>query len=109
MKRSSGGIYLKANLPQYEVAHKYGSYDGYVHDYGIIYGKNTYLLGVFTKDIENASDLIANIGKQVVECAETEDSTVEETNTVNDVETNQTNAINETNETKIEGANVTSE
>ena len=40
MKISSGGEYLKANLPQYEVAHKYGSYDGYVHDYGIIYGQN---------------------------------------------------------------------
>lgn len=76
MKKSSEGIYLKANLPQYEVAHKYGSYDGYVHDYGIIYGKNTYLVGVFTKDIEDASDLIADIGKQVVECAETEEESM---------------------------------
>ena len=74
MKISSGGEYLKANLPKYEVAHKYGSYDGYVHDYGIIYGQNTYLIGVFTKDIANASDLIADIGEQVVNCVETEKS-----------------------------------
>ena len=57
MKLSSDGEYLKANLPQYEVAHKYGSYDGYVHDYGIIYGQNTYLIGVFTKGIANGNDL----------------------------------------------------
>ena len=74
MKISSGGEYLKANLPQYEVAHKYGSYDGYVHDYGIIYGQNTYLIGVFTNGVTNASDLIANIGEQVVNCVETEKS-----------------------------------
>ena len=74
MKKSSGGGYLKADLPQYEVAHKYGSYDGYVHDYGIIYGQNTYLIGVFTKGIANASDLIADIGEQVVTCVETEKS-----------------------------------
>ena len=74
MKKSSGGGYLKADLPQYEVAHKYGSYDGYVHDYGIIYGQNTYLIGVFTKGIANASDLIADIGEQVVTYVETEKS-----------------------------------
>ena len=74
MKISSGGEYLKANLPQYVVAHKYGSYEGYVHDYGIIYGKNTYLIGVFTKGIANANDLIADIGKEVIDCVETEKS-----------------------------------
>lgn len=74
MKKSSGGEYLKANLPQYDVAHKYGSYNGYVHDYGIIYGENTYLVGVFTKNVENASELIAEIGQKVVECVETENS-----------------------------------
>lgn len=74
MKESSGGEYLKANLPQYEVAHKYGSYNGYVHDYGIIYGQNTYLIGVFTKGIENANEFIADIGEQVVTCVESEKS-----------------------------------
>ena len=95
MKISSGGEYLKENLPQYEVAHKYGSYDGYVHDYGIIYGQNTYLIGVFTKDIANASDLIADIGEQVVDCAETgELEEVNETeNTTNSVDTTETNTV----------------
>lgn len=96
MKISSAGGYLKANLPQYEVAHKYGSYDGYVHDYGIIYGKNTYLIGVFTKEIANANDLIAVIGEQVVNCVETEEiedvnETGNNTNSVGTIETNMDN------------------
>lgn len=101
MKKSSGGLYLKADLPQYEVVHKYGSYDGYVHDYGIIYGKNTYLVGVFTKGIQNASDLIADIGKQVVECAEAEVSTTENTNIVSSEEENQTEEIDKTDEDNV--------
>ena len=105
MKKSSGGEYLKANSPQYEVAHKYGSYDGYVHDYGIIYGKNTYLIGVFTKNIANASNLIAEIGEKVVNYVETEgieetsDETESNTNSISITETNtgNTSDIQETN------------
>ncbi len=69
MKKSSYGKYLKENL-EYDVAHKYGSYNGYVHDYGIIYGKQTYLMGVFTRNKNNAPTLIANIGKKVVDLVE---------------------------------------
>lgn len=69
MKKSSFGKYLKGYL-DYDVAHKYGSYGGYVHDYGIIYGKDTYLVGVFTKNINNAPTMIANIGKRLVETVE---------------------------------------
>ena len=105
MKISSGGEYLKANLPQYDVAHKYGSYSGYVHDYGIIYGENTYLIGVFTNGVANASQLIAEIGEQVVNCVEAEEGEiVVETNTENDVEiytdTN-ANASNDTSSTNM--------
>ena len=71
MKKSSYGKYLKEYL-DYDVAHKYGSYNGYVHDYGIIYGKETYLMGVFTKN--NAPTLIASIGKQVVDLVESEEN-----------------------------------
>ena len=72
MKKSSYGKYLKEYL-DYDVAHKYGSYNGYVHDYGIIYGKETYLMGVFTKNKNDAPTLIANIGKQVVDLVESND------------------------------------
>lgn len=78
MKQSSNGQYLKANIEQYEIAHKYGSYDGYVHDYGIIYGKNTYLIGVFTYGISEADTLIANIGEKIINTIEND---IEETKT----------------------------
>ncbi len=48
MKKSSGGQYLKKYITQYDVAHKYGSYNGNVHDYGIVFGETTYLIGVYT-------------------------------------------------------------
>lgn len=70
MKKSSNGEYLKGELPQYEVAHKYGSYSGNVHDYGIIYGKETYIVGIYTDGIANADDLIASIAKQIVDTKE---------------------------------------
>ena len=71
MKKSSNGEYLKGQLPQYEVAHKYGSYSSYVHDYGIIYGKETYIVGIYTKGVTNAKELISSITKQIVDTKET--------------------------------------
>ncbi len=111
MKISSGGGYLKANLPQYEVAHKYGSYDGYVHDYGIIYGQNTYLIGVFTNEVANASDLIADIGEQVVTCVEAEEleETNETENSTNSVETTDTNMANTLEIQENDNVNITEE
>lgn len=70
MKRSSGGGYLKREVPNVEIAHKYGSFEGNVHDFGICYTDNEYLIGVFTKGIQDAEGLIANINKEVVEVEE---------------------------------------
>lgn len=66
MKQSSMGKYLKKYIDTYDVAHKYGSIDGYVHDYGIVFGKDTYLIGIFTKNIPNSDELIANISLKVL-------------------------------------------
>ena len=65
LKQSSNGEYLKKYITNYDVAHKYGSYAGYVHDYGIVFGNTTYLIGVFTKNVPNASELIANISLEI--------------------------------------------
>ena len=67
LKQSSGGQYLKKYIEKYEVAHKYGSYNGYVHDYGIVYSDNPYLIGIFTKNVSSADELIAEISLQVLE------------------------------------------
>lgn len=66
MKKSSGGGYLKKDV-SCEVAHKYGSFEGYVHDYGICYADTPYIIGVFTKDVDDAENLIAQINKKIME------------------------------------------
>lgn len=65
LEKSSNGEYLKKYISDYDVAHKYGSYNGCVHDYGIVFGESTYLIGVFTKNISNADELIAKISLDV--------------------------------------------
>ena len=66
MKKSSMGLYLKKYIQDYDVAHKYGSYSGYVHDYGIVFGKKTYLVGIFTKNITDSDEVIANISLDIL-------------------------------------------
>lgn len=65
LKTSSNGQYLKKYITDYDVAHKYGSYNGYVHDYGIVFADSPYLIGIFTYNVPNASELIANISLQI--------------------------------------------
>ena len=66
MERSSNGKYLKEYVSDnYKIAHKYGSFEGNVHDYGIVFGNTTYMIGVYTKSVANASELIADISLEV--------------------------------------------
>lgn len=80
MKKSSGGQYLKKYITQYDVAHKYGSYNGNVHDYGIVFGETTYLIGVYTKGVTSADELIADISQDVLNTVEGTDDTTESSN-----------------------------
>ena len=66
MKQSSFGEYLKKYITEYDVAHKYGSYAGNVHGYGIVYTESPYLIGIFTNGVSRADELIANISRQVL-------------------------------------------
>lgn len=66
LKVSSEGLYLKEYISDYDVAHKYGSYNGYIHDYGIVFGESTYLIGVYTKNVSEAAELIADISLDVL-------------------------------------------
>ena len=67
MKKSSNGEYIKKYVTEYDVAHKYGSYAGNVHDYGIVYSDSPYLIGVYTQGVSGADELIANISRQVLD------------------------------------------
>ena len=67
MKQSSFGEYLKKYISEYDVAHKYGSYAGNVHDYGIVFADSPYLIGVYTQNVPGADELVANISRQVLD------------------------------------------
>lgn len=51
MKQAQPGQYFKAGVTEYDVAHKYGWYDGAVNDVGIIYTEEPFLLAVYTQDV----------------------------------------------------------
>lgn len=54
---------IEQYLPIYSVAHKIGSYEGNIHDIGIVYGNNTYILSIFTNGLSDAENKIADISK----------------------------------------------
>ena len=65
MKEAAPGTFLQKyiDLDLFPVAHKYGDYDGCLHDYGIVYTPAPFLIGVFTDHVSNAEDLIGVIGE----------------------------------------------
>ena len=54
MKSAQPGQYFKAGVKDYEVAHKYGYFEGAVNDVGIIYAPQPFLLVVYTQDTAEA-------------------------------------------------------
>lgn len=51
MKQAQPEEYFRAGVTEYEVAHKYGWYDGTVNDVGIIYTEEPFLLAVYTQGV----------------------------------------------------------
>ena len=52
MKQAQPGEYFKAGVTEYEVAHKYGWFEGAINDVGIIYAPQPFLLAVYTQDVD---------------------------------------------------------
>ena len=52
MKQAQPGEYFKAGVTEYEVAHKYGQFEGAINDVGIIYAPQPFLLAVYTQDVD---------------------------------------------------------
>lgn len=50
MKRAQPDSYFRAGVTEYEVAHKYGWFEGAVNDVGIIYTEEPFLLAVYTQN-----------------------------------------------------------
>ncbi len=61
MKKAAFGEYLQSTTYDVVIAHKYGSYDGYLLDYGIVYAKTPFILGVYTNNVGNAEGLIGEL------------------------------------------------
>ena len=65
MKQAQPGEYFKKYVTEYEVAHKYGWFEGAVNDVGIIYTPQPFLLAVYstfvgTAPVEQAARLFTN-------------------------------------------------
>lgn len=54
MKQAQPGAYFRAGVTEYEVAHKYGSFEGAFNDVGIIFTPQPFLLAVYTQDVEES-------------------------------------------------------
>lgn len=57
MKQAQPGEYFRAGVKEYEVAHKYGYFEGAINDVGIIYAPQPFLLAVYTQDV--SADVVA--------------------------------------------------
>ncbi len=53
MKQAQPDTYFRALVTEYEVAHKFGWYEGSTNDVGIFYTPEPFLLAVYTKDLDN--------------------------------------------------------
>lgn len=65
MKEAEPDAYFKQLINDIEVAHKYGLYGNFEHDMGILYTPEPILLGVFTKDIINSKEVIAELARMM--------------------------------------------
>ena len=54
MKQAQPGQYFEARVSEYEIAHKYGWFEGAVNDTGIFYTPQPFLLAVYTQDVSEA-------------------------------------------------------
>ncbi|ERI89978.1 hypothetical protein HMPREF1982_04245 [Clostridiales bacterium oral taxon 876 str. F0540] len=54
---------LDKYVPQNIVAHKVGDYGEFINDVGIVYSSKPYIIAVYTKNLSNANEIIANINK----------------------------------------------
>ncbi len=66
MKQAQPDTYFRAYVTEYEVAHKYGWFEGTVNDVGIFYTPEPFLLAVYTKDLNN-DFLISDVAELVTE------------------------------------------
>lgn len=65
MKEAEPDAYFKQLIDDIDVAHKYGLYGNFEHDMGILFTPEPILLGVFTKDMINSKEVIAELARMM--------------------------------------------
>jgi beta-lactamase class A len=67
MKKTEYHDRIDKYIPQEIVAHKIGNYAEYVNDMAIVYDEEPYMLAVFTKNMPEAAENIAQVSKMIYE------------------------------------------
>lgn len=67
MKKTQTHDRIDKYIPQEIVAHKIGDYGGYVNDMAIVCTDNPYILTVFTNNMPDSADIIAQVSKMIYE------------------------------------------
>lgn len=61
MKASHPGRYFQSTQGEYEIAHKYGYFEGALNDCAIVYTPRPFLLVVFTKNVSYSEDRLGEL------------------------------------------------
>jgi len=61
MKQGTPDMFFRKYQEEYEIAHKYGSFEGMLNDCGIVYTPNPFMLVAFTKHVPNANHVLGGI------------------------------------------------
>ena len=55
--------YFKKYVTEYEIAHKYGTYDTAENDVGIVYTEEPYLLAIYTYGLDDGEDVVGKVNE----------------------------------------------
>lgn len=63
MKQASAGEYLQRSTDAFEIAQKYGLFEGYLHTTGIVYTPKPYIVGIYTSGRADAYEIIPELNR----------------------------------------------
>lgn len=69
LKKACRGEYFQRYQGEYEIAHKYGYFEGAINDVGIIYTPEPVLVAAYTQDVGYAEDKLGRLAELLTEYA----------------------------------------
>lgn len=67
MQSATPNRYMKSSLQDVVIAHKYGEYGTYQHDFGIVYAEEPFYLGILTNGMQDGEGFIAYVTQVLYE------------------------------------------